>query len=48
MKRTSLILIALLVAACDSGEQQELRAELNALTKDLRGRVDPLAGGETL
>jgi type IV pilus assembly protein PilP len=42
MKRTSLILIALFLAACDGGEQQELRAELNALTKDLRGRVDPL------
>jgi type IV pilus assembly protein PilP len=42
MKRTSLILVAFLVAACDGGEQQELRAELNALTKDLRGRVDPL------
>jgi len=27
---------------CDSGEQQELRAELSDLTKDVRGKVEPL------
>jgi len=31
-----------LLAACGGEEQSELRQELTALTKDLRGRVDPL------
>ena len=30
------------LAACEGGEHRELQAELNALTKDVRGRVDPL------
>jgi type IV pilus assembly protein PilP len=43
MKRTALIIVAaLLVAGCESGEQQELRSELAGLTKDLRGKVQPL------
>jgi type IV pilus assembly protein PilP len=42
MKRAALILAALVLAACDSGEQQELRAELANMTKDLRGKVPPL------
>jgi type IV pilus assembly protein PilP len=33
---------ALLLSACGGEEQSELRQELNAMTKDLRGRVDPL------
>jgi type IV pilus assembly protein PilP len=33
---------AALLAACAGEEQQELRAELAAMTKDMRGRVDPL------
>ncbi|MEW6687902.1 MAG: pilus assembly protein PilP [Pseudomonadota bacterium] len=33
---------AALLAACGGEEQSELRQELAALTKDLRGRVDPL------
>jgi type IV pilus assembly protein PilP len=33
---------ALALAGCDGGEQQELRAELASLTKDVRGKVDPL------
>lgn len=33
---------ALLLVACDSGEQRELQSELAAMTKDLRGRVQPL------
>lgn len=40
-----LILIAgavSLLAGCGGEEQSELRSELQALTKDLRGRVDPL------
>ena len=31
-----------LLAACSGEEQSELRQELAAMTKDLRGRVDPL------
>ena len=31
-----------LLAACGGEEQSELRQELAAMTKDLRGRVDPL------
>jgi type IV pilus assembly protein PilP len=42
MKRAALILAALVLAACESGEQQELRAELANMTKDLRGKVPPL------
>jgi type IV pilus assembly protein PilP len=46
MKRTitlmPAVLLAVLLAACGGEEQQELRAELTALTKDFRGRVDPL------
>lgn len=33
---------AVLLAACSGEEQSELRQELAAMTKDLRGRVDPL------
>lgn len=43
MKRLAIALgVALALAGCDGGEQQELRAELASLTKDLRGKVDPL------
>jgi type IV pilus assembly protein PilP len=43
MKRLPIIILAVIaLAACDGGEQQELRAELGELTKDLRGRVDPI------
>jgi type IV pilus assembly protein PilP len=43
MKRIALILgVAAALAGCDGGEQQELRAELAGMTKDLRGKVDPL------
>lgn len=42
MKRIAIILAALAIAGCDSGEQQELRSELSDLTKDLRGRVEAL------
>ena len=33
---------AALLVACSGEEQSELRQELTAMTKDLRGRVDPL------
>ena len=33
---------ALALAACGSEEHSDLKEELNQLTKDLRGRVDPL------
>jgi type IV pilus assembly protein PilP len=43
MKRLAITLgVALALSGCDGGEQQELRAELASLTKDLRGKVDPL------
>lgn len=34
--------LAASVAGCGGEEQRELQAELNQLTKDVRGRVDPL------
>ena len=43
MRRLAITLgVALALAGCESGEQQELRAELASMTKDLRGKVDPL------
>jgi type IV pilus assembly protein PilP len=42
MRRAALVVAALALAACESGEQQELRGELASLTKDLRGKVQPL------
>jgi type IV pilus assembly protein PilP len=43
MKRLAITLgVALALAGCEGGEQQELRAELAAMSKDLRGKVDPL------
>lgn len=41
MRALAWIAVALL-AACSGEEQGELRQELAALTKDLRGKVDPL------
>jgi type IV pilus assembly protein PilP len=37
-----LLVVSAFLAACGGEEQQELRAELSTITKDLRGRVDPL------
>lgn len=43
MRRTLIIgCVALLAGGCGSDQHSDLRQELNALTKDLRGRVDPL------
>ena len=42
MKRVALLLAALALSACDGGEQRALKAELDDLTKDVRGKVQPL------
>lgn len=42
MRAFVILAAASLLAACGGEEQGELKQELNALTKDLRGRVDPL------
>lgn len=42
MKPVLALAAVLLLAACASEEQRELKQELSALTKDLRGRVEPL------
>lgn len=41
MKR-AVILLAVLLAACGSEEHSDLKQELNTLTKDVRGKIDPL------
>jgi type IV pilus assembly protein PilP len=41
MKRAA-ILLAVLLAACGSEEHSDLKQELNSLTKDVRGKIDPL------
>jgi len=42
MKKLIVLTGVALLAACGGDEQGELRQELVAMTKDLRGRVDPL------
>ena len=42
MRKLLMIGCVLLAAGCGSDRHSDLRQELNALTKDLRGRVDPL------
>jgi type IV pilus assembly protein PilP len=42
MRKLILMAGVLLLAACGGEEQGELRQELAAMTKDLRGKVDPL------
>jgi type IV pilus assembly protein PilP len=42
MKKFVVLSALALLAACGGEEQSELRQELTAMTKDLRGRVDPL------
>ncbi len=42
MKKLIVLACVSLLAACGGEEQSELRQELAAMTKDLRGRVDPL------
>jgi type IV pilus assembly protein PilP len=42
VKKSLVIVAALALAACVGEEHSDLKAELNQLTKDYRGRVDPL------
>jgi len=42
MKTLAIITAVLLLAACSGDEHQDLKEELKTLTKDLRGRIDPL------
>ena len=42
MKRLIILASAALLAACGSDEHTEIKQQLDQLTKDLRGRVDPL------
>ena len=42
MKRLTILLAATFLFGCDGGQQAALQAELNDLSKDLRGRVPPL------
>ena len=42
MRRVLVIAAGLAVAACGGDEHGDLKQELNQLTKDFRGRVDPL------
>ena len=42
MKRAAAVALVLALAGCSGGEHQDLKEELKGLTKDLRGRVDPL------
>ena len=40
--RPALLALAIALAGCGADEHGDLKEELNQLTKDLRGRVDPL------
>ena len=42
IRMAAVLASAALLGACSGEEQSELRQELAAMTKDLRGRVDPL------
>ena len=42
MKKNLILVAALALAACAGDEHSDLKQELNQLTKDFRGRVDPL------
>jgi type IV pilus assembly protein PilP len=42
MKRAVIIMLPVLLAACSAEEHSDLKQELNALTKDVRGKIDPL------
>jgi len=42
MKHLALIMLTLILAACSGEEHSDLKQELNNLSKDLRGKIDPL------
>jgi type IV pilus assembly protein PilP len=42
MKRLLVVAATVVIAACGAEQYGDLKQELNTLTKDLRGRVDPL------
>ena len=42
MRTLAIIIAVLFLAACGGDEHQDLKEELKGLTKDLRGRIDPL------
>ncbi len=42
MRNLAGIAVVLLLAACGGDEHQDLKEELKVLTKDLRGRIEPL------
>lgn len=42
MRNLAIIMSVLFLAACGGDEHQDLKEELKVLTKDLRGRIDPL------
>ncbi len=42
MRNLAIVVTVLLLAACGGDEHQDLKAELKNITKDLRGRIDPL------
>ena len=42
MRNPAIIAVVLLLAACGGDEHQDLKEELKVLTKDLRGRIEPL------
>ncbi|MEI6304090.1 MAG: pilus assembly protein PilP [Betaproteobacteria bacterium] len=42
MKRLALLSVLVLLVSCGGGEFADLKDELKGLTKDLRGKIDPL------
>jgi len=42
MRNLAIITVVLFLAGCGGDEHQDLKEELKNLTKDLRGRIDPL------
>jgi type IV pilus assembly protein PilP len=42
MRKLAIVTVVLFLAACGADEHQDLKAQLKAMTKDLRGRIPPL------
>lgn len=42
MKKLAILCISLALLGCDGGEQRQLQAELDEMSKDLRGKIKPL------